>query len=169
MLDPVGKIGSWNPGAERIYGYSADEIIGTSSAVLCTSEDAESGLHERILSNVVRDGRFEIECARVRKDGSPFWAIVTVTDLRDSFGQHVGFAKVTRDITERKNAEQALKDELNLTSTIIDSLPCVFYLYDRVGRFVRWNKRFESVSKYSPSQILTSHPLDYFSDEDKRS
>jgi PAS domain S-box-containing protein len=104
-LDPHGYITSWNPGAERIKGYTAAEIIGQHFSRFYPEEDIRSGKCERELEIAVREGRFEEEGWRLRKDGSRFWANVIITPLWDK-GQHVGFAKVTRDLTERKRQEE---------------------------------------------------------------
>ena len=106
MLDPNGIIASWNEGAQRIKGYSADEIIGKHFSVFYPEKDVAAGKPEWELEVVKRDGRLEDEDWRVRKDGSQFWANVIITALRDAKGKLVGFAKVTRDLTERRLAEQ---------------------------------------------------------------
>jgi PAS domain S-box-containing protein len=105
MLDPEGRIVSWNEGAERIKGYRAEEIIGQSVARFYTPEDIERGHPEDLLKKAEAEGQAEDEGWRVRKDGSRFWADVSVTALRDGLGRLRGFAKVTRDLTERKQAE----------------------------------------------------------------
>lgn len=108
MLDTEGHVASWNPGAERLKGYSEEEILGKHFSIFYSPEDVASGKAERILSAAVRDGRVEDEGWRVRKDGTRFWADVVVTALFDKSGVLQGFAKVTRDLTERK----AMEDEL---------------------------------------------------------
>ena len=110
LLDPEGRITSWNEGAERIKGYSADEIVGRHFSVFYPPEAVESGFPQRVLRVAARNGRFEDEGWRIRKDGSLFWANVVVTALRDERGQLVGFAKVTRDLTERREAENRLRE-----------------------------------------------------------
>ena len=105
MLDPRGIITSWNAGAQRLKGYAAEEIIGRPFDVFYTPEDRSSGKASRELERATRDGRYEEEGWRVRKDGSRFWANVVLTALRDESGSLVGFAKVTRDLTERRQAE----------------------------------------------------------------
>jgi len=102
MLDPQGRVVSWNPGAERIKGYKADEIIGTHFSRLYTEDDIERGHPEEELRIAVEEGSYEEEGLRVRKDGSGFWANVVITALKDEAGRLRGFAKVTRDVTERK-------------------------------------------------------------------
>ena len=105
LLDPVGRIATWNPGAQRIKGYAANEIIGRHFSVFYPEVDVLAGKCEYELEGATRDGRFEDEGWRVRKDGSRFWANVVITALRDSTGALVGFGKVTRDLTERRRAE----------------------------------------------------------------
>ena len=108
MLDTEGRILSWNAGAERIKGYRAEEAIGKHFSIFYPAEDIKAGKTERELEIARREGRFEEEGWRVRKDGSQFWADVVITALRDEGGRLYGFGKVTRDLTERKRAEDAL-------------------------------------------------------------
>jgi len=105
MLDPAGRVSSWNAGAERIKGYGAQEIIGQHFSKFYPREDVEAGKCERELEVATREGRFEEEGWRLRKDGTRLWARVTITALRNGEGALVGFAKVTRDLTERRAAE----------------------------------------------------------------
>lgn len=108
MLDADGRIASWNAGAERIKGYQADEIVGSSLSIFYTEEDIQTGLPARALETAAREGKFEIEGWRIRKDGSRFWASVVIDPVRDESGHLIGFVKVTRDITERKETQEAL-------------------------------------------------------------
>jgi PAS domain S-box-containing protein len=111
MLDPRGHVITWNDGARRIKGYEAGEIIGRHFSVFYPPAAREAGFPERVLASAAAVGRFEDEGWRVRKDGSKIWASVIITALRDDTGELVGFAKVTRDLTERREAEQrALED-----------------------------------------------------------
>ncbi|MET3442126.1 PAS domain S-box-containing protein [Variovorax paradoxus] len=110
MLDPGGHIVSWNLGAQKNKGYEASEIIGQHFSVFYPPEVAATGWPEQELRNALRDGRFEDEGWRIRKDGSRFWASVVITALHDATGRHRGFAKVTRDLTERRRVT-ALEDE----------------------------------------------------------
>jgi PAS domain S-box-containing protein len=111
MLDPNGYVASWNTGAERIKGYKASEIIGQHFSVFYTEPDIATSHPQHELEIAVRDGRFEEEGPRVRKDGTQFWANVVITAVRDETGALVGFAKVTRDLTERRNAELKAKED----------------------------------------------------------
>jgi PAS domain S-box-containing protein len=111
LLDPKGFIRSWNAGAKRLKGYTADEIIGRHFSVFYEEEDQRSNKPQTLLETALKDGRVEDEGWRVRKDGSRFWADVVITALYDDTGQHFGFAKVTRDLTERKAAEEAVRKQ----------------------------------------------------------
>jgi PAS domain S-box-containing protein len=106
MLDPNGRVATWNAGAERIKGYRAAEIIGKHFSTFIPEEDIKAGKPEHELEVAARNGRFEDEGWRIRKDGSRFWANVTITALRDANGSLIGFAKVTRDLTERREHEE---------------------------------------------------------------
>ena len=109
MLDPNGTVASWNSGAERIKGYTAEEIIGRHFSEFYTAEDRKNGAPNRALSIAAATGRFEAEAWRVRKDGSLFWANVVIDAIHDETGNLIGFAKITRDITERRNAQESLE------------------------------------------------------------
>jgi PAS domain S-box-containing protein len=108
MLDPQGVVTNWNAGAQRIKGYLPDEVIGSHFSRFYRQEDREKGEPQRALATAVREGRFESEGWRVRKDGSEFWANVVVDSIRGAGGAIIGFAKLTRDVTERRNAALAL-------------------------------------------------------------
>ena len=110
MLDPQGRVSSWNSGARRLKGYDASEIIGEHFSRFYTEEDRADGLPQRGLAAAGREGRFENEGWRVRKDGTRFWASVVIDAIRDDNGTLLGFAKVTRDNTERRDAQLALEE-----------------------------------------------------------
>jgi len=109
MLDPHGIVTSWNRGAQRFKGYTPDEILGEHFSRFYTKEDRQAGLPMRALETAAREGRFEQEGWRVRKDGSRFWAHVVIDPIRGEQRTLIGFAKITRDITERREAQQALE------------------------------------------------------------
>jgi PAS domain S-box-containing protein len=111
-LDVQGHVSSWNTGAERIKGYGISEIIGKHFSVFYTEEDLRSGKPQRELEIVAREGRLEDEGWRIRKDGSRFWANVIITAIRDDAGRLIGFGKVTRDLTEKIKANEALRREI---------------------------------------------------------
>ena len=109
VLAPDGRVRTWNAGAQRLKGYTADEIIGHSFSRFYTPADAAAGEPQRALATAARDGRYEHEGWRVRKDGNLFWALVVITALHGDDGRLVGYAKVTRDLTQRKDAEAAAR------------------------------------------------------------
>src|SRR6185436_10123149 len=109
MLDPRGIVSNWNTGAQRIKGYLASEIVGRHFENFYTPADRAAGVPKRALETAVREGKFEAEGPRVRKDGSTFWASVVINPIRDPVGELMGFAKITRDITERRDSQQALQ------------------------------------------------------------
>jgi PAS domain S-box-containing protein len=109
MLDPNGNVISWNPGAQRIKGYTAEEIVGEHFSRFYTEADRENGIPQKLLALATQNGKHEIESWRVRKDGTTFWASIVIAAIRDQAGELLGFAKITRDLTERRNAEERLR------------------------------------------------------------
>jgi len=110
MLDPEGLVTSWNAGAERIKGFSAEEIVGKHFSIFYTEEDRKAGVPAKVLETARREGKFEGEAWRVRKDGSRFWASVVVDRIDGADGELVGFAKITRDMTEKREAQLRLEE-----------------------------------------------------------
>lgn len=108
-LDTAGVVASWNVGAQRVKGYKAGEIVGRHFSVFYPPADIAAGKPQQVLKQALRDGRFEEEAWRVRKDGTLFWADVVITPVHDKSGKHIGFTKVTRDLTERRRAEEELR------------------------------------------------------------
>src|SRR5688500_12566179 len=109
MLNTEGVISSWNEGAKRIKGYNADEIIGKHFSIFYTQEDLEDKKPQWELRIAIATGKYEEEGWRLRKDGSKFWANVIITTVYNEKGHHIGFSKITRDLTERKNSEEKLR------------------------------------------------------------
>jgi PAS domain S-box-containing protein len=167
MVDPGGRIASWNPGAERIYGYRAEEIIGQPFSAVFSPGDLTDGRPNALWQQALDSGHIDFECMRMRKDRSEFFAIVSVSVLNDHLGNHSGFSVVTRDLTERKAAEETIRKERELADAILASLPGIYYIYDEQRRFLRWNARFQSVSGYSAEEMERLHPLDLFSPRDR--
>src|SRR6478672_6007751 len=109
MLDTEGRVSSWNAGAERFKGYSADEIMGQHFSRFYTEEERSAGVPRRALETARNTGRFEAEGWRVRKDGSQFWAMVVIDPILNEAGDLIGFAKVTRDMSEKRAMEEQLR------------------------------------------------------------
>jgi PAS domain S-box-containing protein len=166
MLDANGIVTTWNLGAERIKGYSAEEIIGQHFSRFYLEEDVRAGLCDRELEQAAEVGRFECEGWRVRKDGSRFWANVVIAAVRDpANGSLLGFAKVTRDLTQRRLAEDALREAERLRHTI-DDAPVGTALVSLDGHFVRVNRAFCEVVGHDAAELANltfrdiTHPED---------
>jgi len=154
MMDPAGNVASWNPGAERLKGYRADEIIGRSFSRFHTPEDIEQGIPENSLRLASTQGRFESDGWRVRKDGSRFWANVIITAIRDKKKELVGFAKVTRDFTERKKTEEALRQSEAQLRALFEFSPDAIIASDAGGRITQANAQVERFFGYSKAELL---------------
>jgi PAS domain S-box-containing protein len=152
MLDPKGRITNWNTGAERIKGYRADEIIGQHFSRFYTEEERRLGKPAIALATALREGHYVAEGWRVRKDGSRFWASVAIDPVFDD-GALVGFAKITRDVSERRQAEAALIESDELARGIIDSALDGFAQLDDAGRIVRWNPQAEAMFGWSREEV----------------
>ena len=156
MLDPAGHVVSWNEGAERIKGYRVWEVIGAHFSVFYTQEDVERGLPEEELRVAAVEGRYEQEGLRVRKDGSRFWADVVITPVRDEAGELRGFSQVTRDITARKEAEEALRGSLRELADLKAALDesAIVAITDEHGKITYVNDKFCEISKYYREELL---------------
>ncbi|WP_049914506.1 PAS domain-containing sensor histidine kinase [Haloterrigena salina] len=141
MLDPDGTVASWNEGAERIKGYAEDEIVGDHFSTFYTEEDIADDVPQTNLETAAAEGRTEDEGWRVRADGTRFWANVVITAIRDDDGQLQGFTKVTRDMTERREYEQQLRRERDLTERILETVPITIGVVTEDNVLVRANRR----------------------------
>ncbi|HZP32812.1 MAG TPA: PAS domain S-box protein [Candidatus Acidoferrales bacterium] len=160
MLDRDGRVSSWNAGAERIKGYRADEIIGQHFSRFYTPEDVQGGKPEFALKAAAEKGRFESEGWRVRKDGSRFWANATLTAVRETSGKLLGFSKITRDFSERKQAEVERKraeESLRLSEERFRSLfefsPDAIIVTDEEGKIAEANSQVENFFGYSRGEL----------------
>ncbi|MEP0885461.1 PAS domain S-box protein [Trichocoleus sp. ST-U3] len=160
MLDPSGRVVSWNSGAERIKGYRADEIIGQSFSRFYPDEEIQHGYPQRLLEIAAAEGQVEDEGWRVRKDGSRFWANVVITALRDETGNLRGFTKVTRDITDRKRAEEERDRFFNLSMDMLSVSGTDAY-------FKRLNPAFEQVLGYTNEELRRQPFLDLVHPDDR--
>jgi PAS domain S-box-containing protein len=148
MLDPDGNVASWNEGARRIKGYEAEEIVGRHFSTFYPREAIDSDHPAKELAEAIREGRYEEEGWRLRKDGSRFWANVVITPLYDAAGNHRGFAKVTRDMTDRRRFEEELREAqaeierrnvskshaVQINDDIVQALVVAHYALDRKDR-----------------------------------
>src|SRR5215213_184227 len=128
LLDTAGRVMSWNAGAERIKGYPAREILGRGFALFYPAEDRAAGLPQRMLEQAQRDGRVTAQSWRLRKDGSRFWADVSITALRNRAGELTGYAKVTRDLTASRLASERLRDSEERLKAFTDNSPAIMLL-----------------------------------------
>jgi PAS domain S-box-containing protein len=153
MLDPTGRVASWNGGAEQIKGYRADEIVGQHFARFFTPEDVAAGRPDAILRAAATQGRYEEENWRVRKDGSRFWADVVITAVRDEAGALRGFAKVTRDLTERQRAEAALRASEERFRILAVTANDAILSADREGRITYFNPGAERIFGFAAAEV----------------
>jgi len=150
MLDPLGTVVTWNEGAQRIKGYKAEEIIGKNFSCFFRPEDRENGRPTWELNMAREMGRYEEEGLRVRKDGSQFWADIIITSLYNQSGQLTGFAKVTRDITEKKEAIQVLEEQAALFDLFNDAI----IVRDLDGTIRYWNGGAQKMYGYTEKECI---------------
>ena len=168
MLDREGHVASWNPGAQRFKGYSSAEIIGQHFSSFYTPEDRAIGLPERALKVAATEGRFENEGWRVRKDGGRFWAHVVIDPIIAANGDVIGYAKVTRDLTERRKAEAELRRSEERFRHLVQSVTdYAIYTLDTEGRVTNWNAGAQRIKGYSPEEIIGQHVSTFYTPEDR--
>jgi PAS domain S-box-containing protein len=158
MLEPDGRIATWNAGAERLKRYKADEIIGQHFSKFYPPEDIAAGKPQRELEVALAEGRVEDEGWRLRKDGSRFWALVVITAIYNGKGDLTGFAKVTRDLTERREAEERLRANEEQFRLLVDRVEeYAIYLLDPNGRVATWNAGAEKIKGFTADEIVGKH------------
>jgi PAS domain S-box-containing protein len=169
MLEPNGRVATWNTGAERIKGYKASEIIGQHFSRFYSEEDVRDGNPQRLLDLAMEEGRVEAEGWRVRRDGSKFWARVTITAVRDAAGELIGFGKVTQDLTEHRRAELALRSSEERSRLFVEAVQdYAIFMLDREGYVITWNIGAQRIKGYQPSEIVGQHFSSFYPEEDKR-
>jgi PAS domain S-box-containing protein len=167
-LDREGRVSSWNPGAERIKGYTAAEVMGRHYAMFFMPEDRAAGNPQRALETARRTGHFESEGWRVRKDGRRFWALAVLTAIRDAEGEVVGFAKVTRDMTERRAAEEALRLSEQRFRLLVDGVvDYAIIMLDPNGIVSQWNAGAQRIKGYTSDEIVGQHFSVFYPEEDR--
>ncbi|UVL37792.1 PAS domain S-box protein [Pseudomonas sp. B21-040] len=168
MIDPDGIITSWNSGARRFKGYEEAEILGQHFSRFYTEEDRRAGLPQRALDTANREGRFEGEGWRVRKDGTHFWSHVVIDPIVDPSGKLLGYAKITRDLTDRKIAEETLKQSEQQFRLLVQSVTdYAIYMLDPEGRLTNWNPGAQRIKGYRPEEVIGQHFSMFYTPEDR--
>ncbi|MES2184062.1 MAG: PAS domain S-box protein [Pseudomonadota bacterium] len=168
MLDPEGHVVSWNLGAQRFKGYTADEIIGHHFSQFYTQQDRETGVPALALKTAEAEGKYEAEGWRVRKDGALFWANVIIDPIRAEDGRLLGFAKITRDVTERKAADDALRQSEQQFRLLVQGVTdYAIYMLDPEGRVTNWNAGAERIKGYTRAEVVGTHFSRFYTPEDR--
>jgi PAS domain S-box-containing protein len=169
LLDPSGHVVTWNPGAERIKGYRAEEILGQHFSRFYPADAIERRWPQQELELAAARGRFEDEGWRLRKDGSRFWASVVITALRDEHGELRGFGKITRDLTERRHHEEMLRQSEERFRLMVDAVKdYAIFMLDADGRVVSWNTGAERIEGYTAAEVLGQHFSAFYPEEARR-
>ena len=167
LLDPQGNVATWNIGAQRIKGYAREEIIGRHFSLFYERVAVESRWPQHELEVASREGRFEDEGWRVRKDGSRFWANVVITALRDEHGKLLAFSKITRDLTERRMHQEALQQSEERFRLLVEGVQdYAIYMLDAEGTVSSWNTGARRIKGYSPEEIIGKHFSNFYVPED---
>jgi PAS domain S-box-containing protein len=165
MLDADGHVQTWNEGAKRIKGYEREEILGEHFSTFYTDESRAEGVPEANLEAAAADDGIRDEGWRVRADGTQFLANITLTPIWDDDGDLDGYAKVTQDVTERRERERKHRQERAFVESLFDSQRDLFYAFDTSGEPLRWNDRFEEVTGYDAADIESLGPLEFVSED----
>jgi len=169
MLDPKGHVTSWSAGAQRIKGYKESEILGRHFSCFYPADAIEKGTPRRLLDLAAATGRAEDEGWRVRKDGRRFWAWVTITAIRDQAGHLVGFGKVTRDLTERKRAEEFIRQQEERFQMFVHAVQdYAIFMLDPQGHIATWNLGAERLKGYEASEIIGKHFSIFYPENERK-
>jgi PAS domain S-box-containing protein len=167
LLTPEGVVKTWNAGAERIKGYAADEIIGQHFSKFYTEESIAMGWPQHELAVAKKEGRFEDEGWRLRKDGSRFWTNVVITALYDADGRPSAFIKITRDLSERRAAEETLRQSEERFRLLVAGVKeYAIFMLDPDGNIVSWNEGAARIKGYAAHEIIGKHFSSFYTSED---
>ncbi|MGO7038458.1 PAS domain S-box protein [Rhizobium acaciae] len=168
MLSPEGIVTSWNTGAQRFKGYKPSEILGEHFSRFYLEEDRVAGVPARALATAEEHGRFEGEGWRQRKDGTRFWAHVVIDPIRRPSGELIGYAKITRDLTERRAAENAIRQSEEQFRRLVQGVSdYAIYMLDPTGNVSSWNFGAERIKGYRPQEIIGTHFSTFYTAEDR--
>ena len=168
LLDVDGTIISWNTGARRIKGYTAEEAVGKNFSMFFTPDDRAAGKPERALKTARTVGRFEDEAWRLRKDGTRFWALATLHAVRSDDGKVIGFAKITRDLTERRAAQQKLEQSERQFRLLVNGvIDYAIFMLTLEGNVASWNPGARNLKGYDATEIIGQHFSRFYTEEDR--
>jgi len=170
LLSPTGEIRSWNPGATRTFGYEAEETVGKSFAIFYPESDVAARKPQRELEVAASEGRIEDEGWRIRKGGERFWVNTVITAVHDREGTLRGFAKVTRDLTGRRDAEERLRQSEEMFRLLVSAVrDYAIFMLDTTGHIVTWNAGAQRIKGYTPDEIIGKHFSIFYPQVDKDS
>ncbi|MEJ6022074.1 hybrid sensor histidine kinase/response regulator [Ramlibacter sp. PS4R-6] len=168
MLGPDGTVASWNAGAQRFKGYAPDEIIGQHFSRFYTDEDRAAGVPVEALRRAREEGKFEAEGWRVRKDGSRFWAHVVIDPVTNEAGELIGFAKITRDITDKRAAQLALKESEERFRMLVQGVTdYAIYMLSPTGEVTNWNAGARRIKGYDDDEVIGTHFSRFYTEEER--
>lgn len=170
LLDPDGKIVSWNSGAEKFKGYTAQEVIGKHFSMFMSQEDRDAKIYENILNQAAATGRFEAEGWRIRKDGTGFWANIVVDAIYNNAHELIGFAKITRDISERKASHESLLESERRFRYLVEGVTdYAIYMLSPEGIITNWNSGAQRIKGYAAEEVIGTHYSRFMTAEDRES
>ena len=158
MLSPAGEVRTWNPGAERIMGYRANEAVGKHFSLFYGPDDLKNQKPQYELREAREHGRVEDEGWRIRKDGTRFWANTVISAICNDDGELIGFAKITRDMSRHREAEEQLRRSEELFRLLVDSVQdYAIFMLDTTGHVTTWNHGAQRIKGYAPDEIIGKH------------